>query len=148
MITNNVVYEQTYHILTNNVISQIMSYIKYRMSYVHQMCIEYVSLMPIYIHGEGNKSLYIYVSNISTTSFPSHEGKETSLSTSSAIVWRETVEMTGPSWHAHLTSCWGSSPGPTDTKKVDMNQYLLYVEIKYMYTQNQLFSYRQQIVTL
>ena len=38
-----------------------MSYIKYRMSYVHQMCIEYVSLMPIYIHGEGNKSLSIYI---------------------------------------------------------------------------------------
>ena len=38
-----------------------MSYIKYRMSYVHQMCIEYVSLMPIYIHGEGNKSIYIYI---------------------------------------------------------------------------------------
>ena len=31
------------------------------MSYVHQMCIEYVSLMPIYIHGEGKKSLYIYI---------------------------------------------------------------------------------------
>ena len=49
MITNNVVYEQTYHILTNNVISQIMSYIKYRMSYtsnVYRIC----PLMPIYIH--------------------------------------------------------------------------------------------------
>ena len=135
-----------------------MSYIKYRMSYVHQMCNEYVSLMPIYIHGEGKKSLslslslyiyiYMYVSNISTTSFSSHKRKETSLSTSSAVVWRETVEMMRPSWHSHLTSCWGSSPGPTDTKKVDMNQYLLYVEIKYMYTQNQLFSYYQQIVTL
>ena len=85
MITNNVVYEQTYHILTNNVISQIMSYIKYRMSYtsnVYRTC----PLMPI----------YIYMSR-STTYFPSHEGKETSLSTSSAVVWRETVEMTGPS---------------------------------------------------
>ena len=125
-----------------------MSYIKYRMSYtsnVYRICL---SDAYIYTWGRKKVSLYIYVSNISTTSFPSHEGKETSLSTSSTVVWRETVEMTGPSWHAHLTSCWGSSPGPTDTKKVDMNQYLLYIEIKYMYTQNQLFSYRHQIVTL
>ena len=53
--------------ITNNVISRIMSYIKYRMSYtsnVYRIC----PLMPIYIHvyinyifsfrwGEGNKSL-------------------------------------------------------------------------------------------
>ncbi|WP_233357971.1 hypothetical protein, partial [Vibrio cholerae] len=75
-------------------------------------------------------------------------GKETSLSTSFAIMWREIVEMMGPSCHTHSTSCCGSSLAPTETKKVDMKQYLLYVEIKYMYTQKQLFSYRQQIVTL
>ena len=121
MITNNAVYEQTYHILTNNVISWIMSYIKYRMSYtsnVYRIC----PLMPI----------YIYMSR-STISFPSYEGKETNLSTSSIVVWRETMEMTGSSWHARSSSCWGSSLTWADTKKVDMNQYLLYVEIKYMY---------------
>ena len=147
MITNNVVYEQTYHILTNNVIHQIChtSNIEWHM---YIKCVLNISLRCLYIYMGKETSLYIYVSNISTTSFPSHEGKETSLSTSSAIVWRKTMEMTGPSWHAHLTSCSGSSPGPTNTKKVDMNQYLLYVEIKYMYTQNQLFSYCQKIVTL
>ena len=56
--------------------------------------------------------------------------------------------MMGSSSHAHSSSCLGSSLTRADTKKVDMNQYLLYVEIKYMYTQNQLFYYSQQIVTL
>ena len=89
MITHNVLYEQTYHILTNNFISRIMSYIKYKMSYIHQMCIEYVSLMPIYIHGEGKKSLslslslslsiyiYIYIEYLNYIfSFPQGEGNK------------------------------------------------------------------------
>ena len=72
----------------------------------------------------------------STISFPSYKRKEKNLSTSSIVVWRETMAMMGSSSHAHSSSCSGSSLTWADTNKVDMNQYLLYIEIKYMYTQN------------
>ena len=75
MITNNVVYEQTYHILTNNVISLIFSfmkytsYIKYKMLCIYQIytymstnaytCVSMNSILS-FPRGEGNKSLEIF----------------------------------------------------------------------------------------
>ena len=61
---------------------------------------------------------------------------------------KDMMGMMGSSSHAFSSSCLGSSLTQADTKKVDMNQQLLYIEIKYMYIQNYYFSYHHQIVTL